>query len=115
MIFDLFIEIKEIHIDKPVITVQDFLNVDNKLADNLSGIFSVGHNIYSPFAPINRLFFWGNFNISFHVGPFINELKKVQKKNSPSNWKGQFDDGDVIYKAPFFFGLQKRKTLFDWR
>ena len=115
MIFDLIIEIKEIHLDKPVITVQDFLNVDNKPADDLSGIFSVGHNIYSPLAPINRLFFWGNFNISFHVGPFIDELKKVQKKNSPSNWKGQFDDGYFSYKAPSFFGLQKRKTLFDWR
>ena len=114
MIFDLVIEIKDMQIDKPVITVQDFLSVDKKLADDLNGIFSVGYNIYSPFATINRLFFWGNFNISFHVGPFINELKKVQKKNSPSNWKGQFDDVDVIYKAPLFFGLQKKKTLFDW-
>ncbi len=115
MIFDLIIKIKDIQIDKPVITVQDFLNVDNKLVDNLSGIFSVGHNIYSPFAPINRLFFWGAINVSFHVGPFINELIKVQKKNSASNWNGQFDDGDVIYEAPFFFGLQKKKTLFCWR
>ena len=78
MIFDLIIEIKEIHIDKPVITVQDFLNVDNKLADNLSGIFSVGHNIYLPFAPENRLFFLGTLNVPFHVGPFINESIKSQ-------------------------------------
>ena len=115
MIFDLIIEIKEIHLDKPVITVQDFLNVDNKLADNLSGIFSVGHNIYSPLAPINKLFFWGNFNISFHVGPFINELKKVKRKIRLQIGKGNLMMEMSFIKHLSFFGLQKRKTLFDWR
>ena len=122
VIFDLSIKLPNIELKNPNITIQDFLDIDNKMAESLKHRFKASHrsNLFELIikGEINEMIDATKFyneadpkklNEWFNVKVFIESLKKLQI-NHDIEWNGFIEtiepqtgiDREYVYSAPEF-------------
>tara|TARA_Y100000590_G_scaffold360966_1_gene417488 strand:- start:1290 stop:1886 length:597 start_codon:yes stop_codon:yes gene_type:complete len=107
------------------ITIQDFLDVDDKMAKSLKNTFFVSHYLNLEALIVNEIVIKGEINILevpafmfsgvdpdwFDIKSFVKSLKKLPKNfNFKADWEGYFEEisppYEHVYKSPEFISKE---------
>jgi len=119
IIFDLSIKLPNLEIKEPNVNIQDFLDIDDKMAESLKDVFKVSEhlNLFEKFVDeliikgeINGMVDTFNFREDaewFNVEVFTESLKKVPKVfNCETEWNGYIEiitpSYENVYRSPEF-------------
>jgi len=126
IIFDLSIKLPNIELKNPNVTIQDFLDIDDKMAESLKDVFNTNHHLNLAELIVEELIIKGEINSMFNaeelevahnnevdqwfnIRSFTKSLKKLQNKYD-IEWDGYFEliepqygiDNEYIFRTPKF-------------
>jgi hypothetical protein len=121
IIFDLSIKLPNLEIKEPIVKIQDFLDINDKMAESLKGLFKISEhlNLFEKFA--DELIIKGEINGMmdddifhpgvdpdwFNIEAFVISLNNLPRIfNCKADWKGFFEEisphAEYVYRSPEF-------------